>query len=60
MVWGQESYSDPRGHTVRIRFMPEANVTDPLDLDVDVSCDCQAFLYYGAQWNTHTRDALER
>ena len=59
-VFGKQDYSDPRGHLVRIRFFPEAHVEDPLDLDVDVSCDCEAFLYYGAQYNVHSKDALER
>jgi len=59
-VFGTKSESDPRGWKVRVRFFPEAHVADPLDLDVDVSCDCPAFLYWGAQWNTHQKDALER
>lgn len=59
MVWGNQSYSDPRGHKVRIRFFPEVH-TDYHDLDVDVSCTCPAFLYYGAQYRVNQKDALER
>jgi hypothetical protein len=55
-----ESYSDPNGHVVRMKFdfkrMKETHQVD--DLDVRVSCSCPAFLYWGAQWNVSTGDAL--
>lgn len=56
----KESYSDPKGHTVRLKFdlkrLKETGSVD--DLDVRVSCSCPAFLYWGAQWNLSTGDAL--
>lgn len=55
-----ESYSDKKGHTVRLKFdfkkMRETGRAD--DLDVRVSCSCPAFLWWGAQWNLSTGDAL--
>lgn len=56
----RESYSDPNGHTVRLKFdfkrLKESGKAT--DLDVRVSCSCPAFLYWGAQWNLSTGDAL--
>ena len=60
LVFGSNDYSNQNGWPVHIRFYPEAHVENPLDLDVDVSCDCPAFLYYGAQYRVHEKDALER
>ena len=55
-----ESYSDPKGHVVRLKFdfkrLKETGSVD--DLDVRVSCSCPAFLYWGPQWNVSTGDAL--
>lgn len=53
--------SDPAGHDVKVRF-DLAAVTDETkanDLNVECSCSCPAFLYWGAQWNLHQRDSLE-
>jgi hypothetical protein len=53
--------SDPAGHDVKVRF-DVSEVHDEStakDLDVGVSCSCPAFLYWGGQWNSHQRDALE-
>lgn len=56
-----ESYSSKQGHKVRVLFdterLAENSTID--SLDVRVSCTCPAFLYWGAQWNLHTRDSLE-
>ena len=55
-----ESYSNPSGHTVRLKFdfkrMKESGSVN--DLDVRVSCSCPAFLWWGQQWNISTGDAL--
>ena len=55
-----ESYSKKGGHTVRLKFdfkkMQKTGRAD--DLDVRVSCSCPAFLWWGAQWNLSTGDAL--
>jgi hypothetical protein len=53
--------SDPAGHDVKVRFdVSEVHdETTAKNLDVAVSCSCPAFLYWGAQWNAHQRDALE-
>ncbi len=53
--------SDPAGHDVKIHFDLSQVVDDTTakDLDVAVTCSCPAFLYWGAQWNTYQRDALE-
>ena len=56
----RESYSDSDGHTVRMKFdfnrLKKSGSVN--DLDVRVSCSCPAFLWYGAQWNLSTGDAL--
>jgi len=59
-VFGEQKGSDPRGHLVKFRFYPDATITDPMQLDVEVSCDCYAFVYYGPQHNLENKDALER
>jgi hypothetical protein len=55
-----ESYSDPAGHDVKVKFdvskVEETQMAK--DLDVQVKCTCPAFLYWGAQWNLHQRDGL--
>jgi len=53
--------SDPKGHNVKVHFdlSQVKDDTTAKNLDVAVSCSCAAFLYYGAQWNLHQRDALE-
>lgn len=52
--------SDPSGHDVRVQFdithVQESQQAK--DLDLQVSCSCPAFLYWGAQWNLHMRDGL--
>jgi hypothetical protein len=52
--------SDPAGHDVRVKFdvtkVEESRMAK--DLNVQVSCSCPAFLYWGAQWNLHQRDGL--
>jgi hypothetical protein len=53
--------SDPNGHDVKVHF-DLSQVTDAStakNLDVAVSCSCPAFLYWGGQWNSYQRDALE-
>ena len=50
-----ESYSKAGGHTVRIRFkkkpLKQGGFVDALkDLDVRVSCSCESYLYWGAQY----------
>jgi hypothetical protein len=53
--------SDPAGHDVKVRFdywaINEKSSVD--NLDVNCSCSCPAFLYWGAQWNLHKKDSLE-
>jgi hypothetical protein len=53
--------SDPDGHEVRTHFdlSQVTSESTAKNLDVRVSCTCPAFLYWGAQWNTYSRDALE-
>src|SRR5208337_3659306 len=52
--------SDPAGHDVRIQFdvTKVQESQQARDLDVQVSCSCPAFLYWGAQWNLHQQDGL--
>lgn len=52
--------SDPRGHETRVKFDVSKIEADQNanDLDVQCSCSCPAFLYWGAQWNLHQRDGL--
>jgi hypothetical protein len=56
----KESYSDPRGHKVSIKFDPTKIDSESTvdNLDVRVQCSCPAFLYWGAQWNLFDGDAL--
>jgi len=53
--------SDANGHDVSIQFdLSQVNKeTLAKNLDVAVSCTCPAFLYWGGQWNSYQRDALE-
>jgi len=55
-----ESYSDPNGHDVRVKFdvSKVEETQNANDLDVQLNCSCPAFLYWGAQWNLHQRDGL--
>ena len=52
--------SDPAGHDVRVQFdvSKVEETSQAKDLDIQVSCSCPAFLYWGAQWNLHQRDGL--
>ena len=52
--------SDPAGHQTRVKFDVSKIEADQNanDLDVQCSCSCPAFLYWGAQWNLHQRDGL--
>lgn len=52
--------SDPAGHDVRMQFdvSKVEESQNAKDLDIQVSCACPAFLYWGAQWNLHQRDGL--
>ena len=52
--------SDPKGHQVLVKFDVSkiAEKQNANDLDVQCSCSCPAFLYWGAQWNLHQRDGL--
>lgn len=55
-----KNISDPSGHLVRIKFDP-ARITDKQtadQLDVQLSCDCKAFVFWGPQWNLSEGDAL--
>jgi hypothetical protein len=56
----KESYSDPNGHDVTIKFDVDKveDTQNANDLDVHLNCSCPAFLYWGAQWNLHQRDGL--
>ena len=53
--------SDPQGHEVRVQFdLSKITTTSNLqNLDVRCTCSCPAFLWWGAQWNSHQVDALE-
>ena len=45
-------------YTTYIQFVPRSNVRDFRKLDVQVSCDCPSWLYYGAQYNALMGDYL--
>jgi len=53
--------SDPAGHNVKVHFDASEvkDETTAKNLDTRVSCTCPAFLWWGGQWNSHQRDALE-
>jgi hypothetical protein len=57
--------SDPKGHRVRVSLeYPERvpdNITDQeiYNSHVKVTCDCKAFLYYGARYNAQEKDYLD-
>ena len=56
----RESYSDPSGHEVNVKFDVDKvqETQNANDLDVQLNCTCPAALYWGAQWNLHQRDGL--
>jgi len=54
----RESYSDPRGHIVSIKFDFDRDETvqrqkniRPYELDVKVRCGCESFAYWGQAFN---------
>ena len=58
----QKEDSDPAGHDVRVQFdvTKVEETQNAKDLDLQVSCSCPAFLYWGAQWNLHHHDDFAR
>ena len=59
-AFGGMKDSDPRGHLVKMRFLPDPETEDINELEVEVSCDCGAFVFWGAQYNVKQMNALER
>lgn len=61
----EKSDSKSDGHLVKISVKPPVEtpnvVTDDFiyDMDVKVSCGCKAFLYYGAQYNSISKDYFD-
>ncbi len=57
--------SDPTGHRVRISLENPDQIPDGVtDMDiynqhVKVTCDCEAFLYYGARYNAQEKGYLD-
>lgn len=61
-VWTAQSSSTPRKHTIIMQFRQAkddglegipgeaADGKRYVDLDVNLSCSCESFLWYGAQW----------
>jgi hypothetical protein len=56
----KESYSDPAGHDVTIKFDVDKveDTQNANDLDVQLNCSCSAFTYWSAAYNLHQRDGL--
>lgn len=54
-----ESYSDPAGHIVRLKFQP-AGTRKPENTVIKVSCSCPFWRFYGSDWNSLQKDYNER
>jgi len=55
-----EDYSDPNGHTVKFKFLPQGNTKYAWKTRVLVSCSCEFWRYYGCDWNSKRKDYQER
>lgn len=55
-----ESWSDPAGHVVKVKFLPKKNQTKAVSSHVLISCSCPFWRYYGCDWNSMRHDYNER
>ena len=51
-----EDWSDPSGHTVKMKFVKSGNKVDPLKSEVKISCSCPFWVFYGADWKSRKDD----
>lgn len=56
-----EDWSDPKGHIVKVKFVPEdKRIKQGLKSPVLVSCSCKFWRYYGCDYNSLRDDYNER
>lgn len=55
-----EKWSDPAGHTVKVKFIKRGNRVDPLKCEVKVSCSCPFWVYYGADWKAQKDKYIDK
>jgi len=56
-----ESWSDPSGHIVKIKFVPvDQRITKAANAPIIASCSCNFWKYYGADYNSMQGDYNER
>ena len=53
-----ESWSDPTGHVVRLKFVKTRNITQAPQSMIRVSCSCPFWRYYGCDWNAERQDYI--
>lgn len=51
-------HKKPSHYTVVFQFIPKMGILDTEKLDVKVVCDCDSFLYYGAQYHAIMQNYL--
>lgn len=55
-----ESYSDPAGHVVKVKFVPEdQRINKAANAPILVSCSCNFWRFYGCQYNSTQKDYNE-
>lgn len=53
-----ESWSNPTGHVVRLKFEKTKNIKQAPKSNIRVSCSCPFWRYYGCDWNASNKDYL--
>jgi hypothetical protein len=53
-----ESWSDPTGHVVKLKFEKTKNVKQAPSSNILVACDCPFWRFYGCDWNAGNKDYL--
>jgi len=55
-----ESWSNPTGHIVKLKFIPVGNQKKAISSKVLISCSCEFWQFYGCDWNSLKKDYNER
>jgi hypothetical protein len=55
-----ESWSNPTGHIVKLKFLPKGNQKKAVSSKVLISCSCEFWQFYGCDWNSLKKDYSER
>jgi len=54
-----ERESDPSGHIVTVQLHPKKGQTRIMDIDVEISCSCKFWQFWGPDFNAQRGDYLE-